>query len=464
MLGRLKLFYKSPVFCLVFFIFLHIFLLTQLRFFPFPELFVFPYLTNNGLIPYQQIHDQHAPGLFFLPVNFSTLGLSDEVMARVWLFVIVILVHIEIFIIVKNLTKDIRKALLANLLFFAWHPFWGGWVLWIDSFIPLFVLPVFYFTYRYLSSSTVKIRYLLLVGLLMSICVVFKQTYLVFSIGLLGLIFYYSRRITTIVFFLAGFLPTLLLIMIYFLKINIFGSFIYWTVIYNFNTYISSSVKGPDNPGYLEMIIIFSPLLLFKFIKDKRLSILLMFFGFANLIGINDRWDSIHFQPVLPFLVIGMAILFIEKFKNVWIKNYILIYFIFAILSIVNFTNNYISKDVWYFDNVTKNTAKIIRQNTKLKEEIFLFGPVPSLYYFSNTLPAGRIFDFQLPWYTKINENNQILNLINSKPNLIVRDKTISVDGHLIIEYSKELDKYIEQNYIVFERVGNVEFLKRLPE
>ena len=61
----------------------HVFILTKLVFFPYPELFIYPYLTNHGLKPYSQILDQHFPGLMFLPINFDNLGMNNEVSARI---------------------------------------------------------------------------------------------------------------------------------------------------------------------------------------------------------------------------------------------------------------------------------------------------------------------------------------------------------------------------------------------
>ncbi|MBI2086444.1 hypothetical protein HYT74_03830 [Candidatus Daviesbacteria bacterium] len=127
-------------FVLLIIILAHIFILSKLIFFPYPELFVYPYLTNKGLLPYSQILDQHFPGLMFLPVNFDNLGMNDEVSARFWLFGIVFLTHVLLFLISKTYLGA-KRALLVNFLYLIWQPFFEGWVLWIDNFLPLFLLP-----------------------------------------------------------------------------------------------------------------------------------------------------------------------------------------------------------------------------------------------------------------------------------------------------------------------------------
>src|SRR3990172_1903049 len=105
---------KSAFYLLIVIIFVHLLILLKLVFFPFPELFYYPYLTNNGLIPYKQIHDHHFPLLFFLPVNLATLCMTNEVVARIWLFAFVLTPHLLIFFILKSIPRDTRKSLLGN--------------------------------------------------------------------------------------------------------------------------------------------------------------------------------------------------------------------------------------------------------------------------------------------------------------------------------------------------------------
>src|SRR3989338_3479932 len=66
----------------------HILILSKLIYFPYPELFIYPYLTNHGLKPYSQIIDQHFPGLMFLPLNLDNLGMTTPEIARIWSFLL----------------------------------------------------------------------------------------------------------------------------------------------------------------------------------------------------------------------------------------------------------------------------------------------------------------------------------------------------------------------------------------
>src|SRR3990167_11274587 len=84
----------------------HIFLLSKLVFFPYPELFVYSYLTKQGLIPYKQIFDQHFPGIMFFPVNLATLGIDTPQEAQILHLGIVILTQVILFVIGRKLFKS----------------------------------------------------------------------------------------------------------------------------------------------------------------------------------------------------------------------------------------------------------------------------------------------------------------------------------------------------------------------
>ena len=188
---------------------------------------------------------------------------------------------------------------------------------------------------------------------------------------------------------------------------------------------------------------------------------MLVLFVVGALVGVSDRWDSIHFQPSLPFLVMGMAVVFMERLKNEYIRDYFFLYFIFSVLSVLNFISTSASDTVWYFDKGTKDIAERIKLYTKPREEIFLFGQSHILYPLSGTLPAGRILNSPVPWMMIISEQDEIRNLSYNRPSLVVRDRNFTVDGRNITNYAKDLDGYIEQNYTVFDRLNDVEFLKR---
>lgn len=55
----------------------------------------------------------------------------------------------------------------------------------------------------------------------------------------------------------------------------------YWTVTFNLDTYLPQSRKWPEYPGFFEMFMSFSPILLLHLLKDKKIAVSLIFFQFS---------------------------------------------------------------------------------------------------------------------------------------------------------------------------------------
>jgi dolichyl-phosphate-mannose--protein O-mannosyl transferase len=184
--------------------FLHIYILSQLIFFPYPELFVYPYLTNHGLLPYKEIFDQHFPGLFFLPLNFERLGLTNEYIARYWQYGLVIISQVSLFFISRRIFKNDFKALIVNFLYLLWQPFFQGWVLWINNILTILYLVAFLLIIEIPVKNAQKRLFLL--GLVLGLAIVFKQVALPLA-GLIGIYLLYTFRISKNIFsFIAGLL------------------------------------------------------------------------------------------------------------------------------------------------------------------------------------------------------------------------------------------------------------------
>lgn len=435
----------------------HSTILFKLIFFPYPEIFIYPYLTNQGLMPYKQILDQHFPGLMFLPINFNNLGMTDEYIARWWLIGIVILTHIILFVISKKILNSTKKAIFVNLFYLIWQPFLEGWVLWIDNFLPLFYLPAFYFCYQFLAKF--RKRDLIFCGLFLSISVLFKQVAIPLVMLVFILFFYFRPNLQTIFYFLIGFLPIPLLMVGYFYFKDIFGDFWFWTVTFNLTTFAQYGRKLPSLTGIIRVFGVYSPILLMNLCKDRRLVICLLVFIAGSLATAFARFDFVHFQPSLPFIAIASSAVL---FKVLEIPGYRLLaigYFVITILWLSIFYKGHIGEKVFFFDENTKLIASKIKQYVKPKEEIFLFGPVLHLYQISSTIPAGKIFVFQFPWFIMETEGRLIKALEISSPSLIVRDRSVIIEDQPIIEYAKRLDDYVEKNYYVKEKIGVTEFM-----
>jgi len=438
---------------------IHSWILTKLLFFPYPELFIYPYLTNQGLAPYKQIFDQHFPGLMFLPINLDNLGMTNEIVARWWLIGIVLATHLLIFLVVSKITSSYKKALLGNLLYLIWQPFLEGWTLWIDNFLPLFLLPAFYFTYLSISQKK-SYRSLFLAGFFLSLGILFKQVIIPLAGIIFLLVIIYLRDKKSLVYFLSGILPIPLLATAYYLSIGVIKEMWFWTITFNLTTFASFGGKAPFFSGIVRVIGVYSPSLLTFLIPNKKLAMVLLVFLLGSFTGDIARFDMVHFQPSLPFIVIITVLVFSELWQRTNLRLLILGYLLMIGLWLPIFYKGHLSDKVFFFDKGTYAIADKIKEYSDPKEEIYLFGLVPHLYQMTETIPVGKIFVFQFPWFLMETEELFLEVLQEDKPKLIVADRTVVIEGWDIKDFAIKLDSYITQNYEVVDSIGTTEFMR----
>ncbi len=424
----------------------HSLILTKLIFFPYPELFINPYLTNQGLKPYAQILDQDFPGLMFLPVNLDNLGMTTVEVARLWSISTVILVQIMLFFVSSKILKSKTKALLVNILYLIWQPFFEGWVLWIDSFLPLFLLPAFYFLYKNKFFAT---------GIFLGLAIVFKQTIIPLSFFVLIYIFWKTHSFKKSFRFLGGLLIPVVLMITYLIGIGVFLDFWYWTVTFNLTTFAKSG-RGivPTGAHLLRVLFVFGlPFIIIRKFRLTEVQILLIFLV-GTLIGLTSRFDFVHFQPALPFAVLAT----VYGLRGLGFKiGYLLI----AGWWLIAFYKGHLGDRVIAFDSGTINLAVKIKDYTNPGDKIFVFGLAPQLYQMSETLPAGNIFVLQFPWFMQVTENRILEGIIKDKPRIIVSDRASLVENREIIDFAKDIDQYIQSNYQKIDSVGTADILQR---
>ncbi|MBI2596956.1 hypothetical protein HYW41_02255 [Candidatus Daviesbacteria bacterium] len=446
---------KIAIVFLALLIILHTFLLSRLIFFPYPELFVYPYLTNRGLKPYQQILDQHFPGLMFLPINFDNLGMKTPEVARLWLISVVSFTHLLLFLISSKILKSKFRALLVNLLYLIWQPFFEGWVLWIDSLLPIVLLPAYYALYK---------RKFFLTGLLLGMGIIFKQVLIPLAGLVLIYIFWEMREVRVIRRYLYGLGLPLVFVTAYLFSIGVLGDFWYWTIVFNMITYVQfGRGMGPSFAHFARVALVFgiASFILLK-IKTRDAQLLLIFL-FGTLFGLSTRFDFVHFQPALPFAALATAYIF-WKLGGSWVvKVFAVGYLLTTVWWLVTFYRGHLGEKILFFDKQTVEVASKIRRYTKNNDKIFVFGAAPNLYQMSDRLPAGDIFVFQFPWFLMAAEDRLLAGIIKDQPQIIVSDRNTEIEGRKISDFAPKLDKYIIQNYHSIDKVGTVSILNRNP-
>lgn len=438
----------------------HVSVLAKLIYFPYPELFIYPYLTNQGLKPYSQILDQHFPGLMFLPINLDNLGMQTPEVARIWSISIVLIIHIMLFLVSREILKSKTKSLLVNLLYLIWQPFFEGWVLWIDNFLPLLLLPAFYSLYRVGQGNRDNLWFFFS-GLFLGLGIIFKQVLIPLA-GLTALyITWKKRNLRTLLIFLFGLLIPPGLMLTFFGIIGVFGDFWYWAVVFNLTTFAQfGRGAGPTLAHFSRILLVFGlPFLVIRKIKLAEVQILLIFL-IGTLIGLSTRFDFVHFQPALPFALMA-TVYGLGQLRDLQRLGIIGVYGLTLVWWLITFYKGHLGDRVISFDSDTQNLASKIRGYTNPGEKIFVYGAAPHLYQMSSTLPAGDVFVFQFPWFLKVSEERILDGITRDKPALVVSDRTVIIEGQKITEFAKLLDQYIVKNYHIIDKVGSTSIMRR---
>lgn len=434
-------------------ILIHFFVITRLLFFPYQELFIYPYLTNHGFKPYSQILDQHFPGLMFFSINLNNLGMNNEFSARIWLLAVIVITQGTLFFVSSQIFKSKQRALLVNLLYLVWQPFFEGWVFWIDSFLPPILLLSLYFLYSKRMFTT---------GVLLGIGIIFKQTLIPLGMLVFLVVLWESKKISSVVKFLAGLFIPLGLMLVYLGYMGVIPDFWYWTVIFNLTTYAKYGTNIPTNfsfisrAGFVYLTSVFG-----LFGKDRRIVKLLTVFLLGSLIGILDRSDFVHLQPSLPFALIFTSIGIYQYSTKISFRLLMFVYIMIAIWWLNIFYRGHISNKVFTFDDQTKLTAQKIRHYTEPGDKIFVFGAPPILYQMTDTLPAGDVFVFQFPWFIKIAGSRLLEGIKNDLPKIIVSDTTVKIENQPITDFGKQISQYINENYQTINQIGTNSILSR---
>ena len=438
-------------------IIINIFLLSKLVFFPYPELFIYSYLTKIGLVPYKQIFDQHFPGIMFFPINLTTLGIDTVFEMRLLHFAIISLTQILLFVVVKKLFNSNLLALASNILYLIWQPFFEGYVLWIDSFIPLFLLPALYFLVSKKSNKSI-----LLSGLFLGTALLFKQVAapLIFMTFLFLILT--NKPLKKNLSFLLGLAVPILILVLFVTYKNIWEDFIYWSVTFNLTTFAEMGSKLPDLFGFIKVLPLFAVSFVFlalTYFKKKSTEILMItFFIIGSLVFSFARFDYIHLQPAVPFAIIGI-VLGLKELQKKNIHYYLGLYLLFSILFIIPFYKASFGDKVLFFGDNEEKISNAVLRYVNSGNSVFAFGTTPHLYYLTKTRPPGNVFVFQFPWFMVEAEEKILQGIITDPPEIIVRDKNAEVENMNLVKYMPKIKAHIDRYYKVVDKIDGTEIM-----
>ncbi len=435
---------------------LHISLLSLIKFFPYPELFVYPYLAENGLLPYKQILDQHFPSLLMTPFNFYDLGLRTETSAKLFLLGSVLLTHLLIYLISKKLFKNTKFSFGPNIIYLFTQPLLEGNYLWLDTFLAPILLTAYYFCLRLVDSK--KIIYPVLTGLSLGLAVYLKQVMFPLVFFTLFAVFWITRSKKRLFYLVLSSLIPFLLLMIWVYDNQIWNEFVYWTFTFNFEVYSKLGRQFSTLSQFGRFAILWSPafLWLVYFRKEKKYLLLLIFTVFSLLTAIT-RFEFVHLQPSLAFAVLALFGLFNSKLGLKYV-----FFTLITVLLIVwwpKFLRNNYQKSSSLFTRDILEVSYLVSLMTNEDEKIFVLGTQPLVYPLSNRLPSGNLFTVNVPWNISVSQDKIYKALAEDPPSVVIRDQTATIDERKVVDFSPKLNAYINDNYVLVETIGTNEVL-----
>lgn len=395
-----------------------------------PEISLYPYLISRGLIPYQNLIDQHFPLLFFGPFHLGQLGVTTPQASLILFFVILLLTNLFAFL-------KLKKNLLFFILFIVFQLVLRVQTFWVESFILFFL--VIYFYFNDLKSNIFS----LIAALSLSFIFGLRPTLLIFC---LFLILVNSRQ--KLIHFIA--LPLIFLLeIIWLLKNQLFLVFLEIQG-FNVNFYAKYGVLDPTIKEIVLITSIFFILAIIAFSNKKIFKVGIL--SLCLLVLVYPRFGLPHLLPL------SALILFVAPTKtHPWLKKITIFWIIFALISIRRqFTA---PLDNYYYPPKLYTQASYLATHYEPNTNYYFFGGPDQLYQLTNTTPIGGYYLPSLPWYFKnpVFVEDQISALSNHPQSLVVVNRASSLAGVSLLDYGQPIWNYIDQNYQKIDQVDNLE-------
>lgn len=471
---------KNPwwLYCLGFVLLfsLHIFLLLSLRFTAWPEMLAYPYLINKGFHFYGDIIHPFVPLLVVtLSLIFRLWGNTLEVLKAFTIIVILISDGLLVWV-VNKLFKKIRYTLFGLALYIILQICFEGNGMWFDLAVAPLLICSFLTAVNWFGEN--KKIWAIATGILFAIALLVKLS----TIWIVGAVLFLAlgtRRkyiwsfLTSVLFFSF----TILLFLVRIFDLGNWQNIFYWGFIYPL--FIVIRMPGYFSPPSLGQAVfsmgILAPLCLILIITSIKLRnttvyLALIFFFGAVFFGLH-RFGYFHFQPALPFFVIGL--LAYLKFFRPLIKQKKRSYQTVLIglslsLILLLFVRTVITdwdKDTRFAEGSVLEETSEISSIIPFGEEVFFYN-VPSQYFaLSDLLPPAPWAD-TFPWYLELPgiQERVVASLEEKKITYILFDPFIPGSTYTLGSYKPQIiDAYIGQHYKENRIIGkNKRLLKRI--
>lgn len=390
---------RKYIYLLVFlFLGIQLFLLVNLRFTAWPEMFSYAYLRNHGLLIYKDMIHPYPPLLTMaLSLVYKFFGYHLWVL-RSAAWTVALSTSFLVFLIAKQITNNYKLALVSLGIFVFLQPFLEGNMLWFD----LAIMPPLLLGLLFLLR-----RNLFLAGLFLASAILIKQTtglYFVFSI--LYMVFVKKTDFGELKKLFYGPLLLGIPLLARLISEGALADFINWVLIYPLTKWgaITGYVSMEMTTGEVFVILILiAPIILrsLDLWKDENLKLILLFFACA-LIAVYPRFSFFHFQSAIAIL----AILYGYLLSGIKLTRLTISYSLLPLVIIFFLVHKPVLERDWHTEPrfYTQDDivlAKLIEDRVTGDKSVYIFGLHSGLYSLSNSLPPRRWTD-NFAWYLEI--------------------------------------------------------------
>lgn len=429
-------------FLFVIIILVQLFILNNITFTAWPEMFSYPYLINNGFKLYQDIALPYEPILSeSLAVLYKMFG-YNLIVLKLFTWGIIILADILILLISRKIIRDGYKSLIPVVFFAIMQPFFEGNMLWFDlSVTPFLLLAVF--SIYYLENF----RKYLLFGLFLGIAFFIKQQ-VGLAIALVLGYFLITKQWKEIFHTGLGLLIPTIMIAVYILFKDIVNDYFFWTVVVPLYWYpkFPGYVNLPSTKEFLGLLLLALPLLSVLAVKKTYTKnfLIILFLFLGSFITAFPRFELFRLQPALAMYILLLAFVVLQT------KKYLIFWLIPVILVVIVLGKNILFKDVqnrFYSeaDIKTASQIKMLQQDNQL----FLIGLSSLNYVLTDSIPPKPWIDNYV-WYLEIPGMQQkvIDGFEESKTNLILRRSPELGNWYDLGVYQpQQIVDYMQMNY-----------------
>jgi hypothetical protein len=439
-------------------IFLHIFFLINFKFTAWPEMIGWPYFILNGFLPYKDIGIAHTPILLGFLTGFYNLAGVGILQLKIFTWTLMVLSNIILYVTVSKIWNS-KFAIVSVLIFSFWQLVFDGNGLWFDSALVPMAILLFYLS---------KVRNYFWLGFLWGVMFMTKQTAVWFLLPILLGIYYQKSRRNIVKKFLAGVVLSVGTSLFVLTITGLLPHFLKWAV--GFGIFILPKAQGqvqlPDLKGLIRASFPYFLLLPLFYVKNNKLkseSLNLLLWITAGSMGAYPRFELFHFQPALPFLAIGSAILVFRflKFKYIYHRIFIAIYLLGSLYLFATFFVRNWKEGTRFYEPDVQRVSRYINEHTSPHHTIFVMNWWDNVYAFSDRLPGIRPLVPQLSWYQELPgiQDGEVESLDKNKPELVVLYPY--TPAGLSAYIPQKVYDYILENYSLEEQIEGLEVYRK---